>query len=535
MPVLAGWLTGEHVPQNVIEAALASMESVIGKHGGEASRIVQPGMGLVSYAFAAHAAKNLNEPPVLDWTPDRRTFVYRRPLSGIHGLYYIENWPAEGNLLFASEIRALLAVGVPRKLHLPALSTVLQYGYIPAPWTAFKDICIVPAGSILRWQRGKTIVNTSTDFQLDESLSLSHEEIEEQLDALLHSSVDGLLPTHTQLVSLVSSSDASLLATLLAAQHTNGKDNPSAARPFRLTRSRHRASPFSIAHYGYKNFEEERAAVETVAHQSGIPLLTVTGVDQPDFWTATITAIEAPAINTRPLALHQLLHMTAMKNSARVALTGSGASILVMNNLPLRIEQFQAQSTISPIFTSDIQHVIKKQETWEDSLYARKLIRQASKFSDDVQQRYYLNLHVWLPDALIHPMQQLAVQEGMAIRSPYLNSDVIDMFTRLPVMLKDGTPEDTLLRKLTQKYLPDSTSTKHPSSLIFPMQSLQKAHQVDASDILRQTLSIEVLKETGIFDVDEVTRLLQQQEVSKELMLVFTTQLMMKMFGMNYL
>ena len=534
MPVLAGWLTSEQVPQNVIESALTSMESVLGKHGGETSRIVQPGMGLVSYANSSHAAKNLNEPPVLDWTPDRRTFVYRRPLSGIHGLYYIENWPAEGNLLFASEIRALLAVGVPRKLYVPALSTLLQYGCIPAPWTAFKDISIVPAGSILRWQRGKTIINPSTDFQFDEPTDIhSLDEAQEQLDTLLHTSIDGLLPTHTQLVSLISSTDASLLATTLTAQHIHNKDSSSSTPSFRLTRPRHRYSPFNIVHYGYRKKQKERAVIEQVAHMLDIPLLTVTGVDQPDFWIAALTGTESPAINTRPLALHQLLHMTATKNSARVALTGSGASVLAMNNLPLQVGQFQAQSAISPIFSADIQQRLKSEEKWEDSLYARKFLRQASKIADDVQQRYYLNLHIWLPDVLVHLLEKLAMQEGIAIRSPFLNSDVIEMLTRLPAQMDDGMQKDMLLRKLTQKYLPDIMSNEHASSLIFPMQSLRNAHSSDATEILRQTLSQETIRETGIFDVDEVSKLLHQEETSRELMLVFTTQLLFKIFGMG--
>jgi len=512
------------------------MGNVIGKHGSEASRIVQPGMGLISYANPSHAGKQLNEPPVLDWTPDRRTFVYRRPLSGVHGLYYIENWPTEGNLLFASDIRALLAVGVPRKLHLPALSALLQYCCIPAPWTVFKDIFIVPAGSILRWQRGKTIVNTSTDFQLDASSNAtSHEEVQEHLDTLLNETIAGLLPTHTQLASLSSSSIQSLVTTLLATQHTNISDNTSSTRPFHLIRSRRPSAPFSIIHYGYTKNLEERGIVERVANQCNRPLLTVTGVDQPDFWTATLQGLEAPSLDTRPLALHQLLHMAATKNSARVALTASGASALAMNVLPLHLEQFQSESSLSPIFTQDVQQAIKSEEKWEESLFARKLIRHANKFPDVEQQRYYLNLHVWLPDYLVHPMQQLSMQEGIAIRSPYLNNNVMEMFTRLPAVLKDGTSKQTLLMNLAAKYLSDVPIpvVKQPSSFLFPMQSLQNAHRSDASDMLCQTLSIEALKETGIFDVEEVSRMLQQQEASQELMLVFTTQLMFRMFGMS--
>lgn len=532
MPVLAGWLTSEQVPQNVIAASLTSMGNVLDRHGGELSRIVQPGMGLISYANPAHAAKQSNDPPILDWVPDRRTFVYRRPLSGIHGLYYIENWPAEGNLLFASEIKALLAVGVPRKLHLSALSALLNYDCIPAPWTAFKDIFIVPAGSILRWQRGKTMLNPSTDFQFETS-PLSSTEAQEQLDTLLNETITGLLPNHSRLASLTSTSSPSLLTTRLATRHTSGKDDAPSARPFRLIRSRHSNSPLIVTYYGYTKHQGERQSIEQVARLCNRPLLTVTGVGQPDFWLATLQGLEAPAVDTRPLSLHQLLHMTAYKNAVSVALTGMGASTLAMHKLPLQIEQFQTQPIVSSIFTQDVQQAIKHDEAWEETLYARKLIRQANKFSDEDQRRYYLNLHTRLPDYLVHPMQQLAKQEGMVVRSPYLHNDVIEMLTRLPFVLKDGTPKHALLRNLTAQYLPGIPIEEHGSSLVFPIRALQNAQHPDASEILHQTLSIEALKETGIFDIDEVARMLQQHEASRELMLVFTTQLLFKMFEMS--
>ena len=171
MPILAGWLTGEQVPQEVIEQVLGSMGAVLGRHGGQPARSVQAGAGILAVADPAFATRQRVEPPVLDWSADRRTLVYRRPLSGAHPLYYIEDWPAQGNLVFASEIKALFAVGVPRRLHLPALAALLRYGFIPAPWTAFQDIHVVPAGSILRWQRAHTVVNTAIDHHFDDPLA----------------------------------------------------------------------------------------------------------------------------------------------------------------------------------------------------------------------------------------------------------------------------------------------------------------------------------------------------------------------------
>ncbi|MBO0780238.1 MAG: hypothetical protein J2P37_15545, partial [Ktedonobacteraceae bacterium] len=217
MPTLAGWLTGEQTPQETIEQVLAALQTALEHNGGEPTQTLHPGAGLVAFADPAYALPHSSEPPVLDWTPDRHTLVYRRPLSGLHPLYYIENWPAPGNLLFASEIKALLALGVPRRLRLAALDALWRYGFIPAPWTAFQDINIVPAGSLLRWQRGKTLVNAFTDYHLDEASTGS--ETLDQLSALLDEASVELLPAHDQIIAFSGGGMHSALAMLLAAQH----------------------------------------------------------------------------------------------------------------------------------------------------------------------------------------------------------------------------------------------------------------------------------------------------------------------------
>ncbi len=296
MPVIAGWLTGEQVPEDVIQQTLLALGEVLGQHGGQPARTVQPGVGLLTHFDAAYAIRQNDEPPLLDWVPERRTLVYRRPLSGAHPLYYIEDWPAEGNLLFASEIKALLAIGVPRRLHLAALDALWRYGFIPAPWTAFEAIRVVPAGSILRWQHAKTVVNTSTDFRLSEPLSPTDNL--EQLHDLLRETTAHLLPAQDNpapLVALSGGGPASALVNQLALQQTS--------------------SPFTLASLGYTKTVQAKAwaGVKQIAADSGQPFLAITGVDQPAFWTATLAALEAPAVSPRPLALHQLLHTVGVK------------------------------------------------------------------------------------------------------------------------------------------------------------------------------------------------------------------------------
>lgn len=530
MPILAGWLTGEQVPEDIIQQTLLTMGEVLGAHGGTSAHTVQSGAGLIAYADTAYTMQRNDEPPVLDWVPDRHTLVYRRPLSGLHPLYYIENWPAEGNLLFASEIKALLSVGVPRRLHLPALDALLRYGFIPAPWTAFKDIYVVPAGSIMRWQHAKTVVNHATDYRFDEPLAPT--DLQDQFHSLLDDAVTGMLPSHEQLVALTGGGTSSALSAILASHHTS--------------------VPFNIATIGYKKSLSAKAwrEAEHIADVCQRPFLAITGVDQPEFWAATLAALEAPAVDTRPVVLHQLLHTSANETQARVAISGLGAHIL-LDSAPQAFLQEDAQEDIlhrysqtapllrsrsdsaSSLWSPDAANQLLKEETWEDTLHARKLARQAAKFSDPGLGWYYLHLHLRLPDFTVSMAHHLAIQELMTIRTPYLGAQVMEMLTRLPSTLDGGVAKTSLLDQVVSRYMPDSTRTASLLPLSGPVASLQR---VADSELLQQIMSVEAIKAAGIFDLQAVEKLLHEKITStnrRELLLIFTTQLLCQLFGLG--
>lgn len=500
MPVLAGWLTGEQVPTETIEQTLATMETVLSINGGRPARIVQPGMGLVTFSDAAHAMQHNDEPSVLDWVPDRRTFVYRRPLSGLHPLYYIEDWPAQGNLIFASEIKALLVLGVARELRFAALDALLHTGFIPAPWTIFKSISVVPAGSILRWQHAKTVVSPSTDFRFEPSPTTSQQDVIEHLKTLLIENTAALLPPHEQWVALTNSDMPSSLTALIASQVSNVQ--------------------FTMVNFDYKN--REVSMLRGVSRlQLGVkrPLLTIVGRDDPEFWRATILQLEAPCVDTRPLALHQLLYGVRTELDARVALTALGAGTLLGKHkaLPKRIPR---------IFSQAAQQKIQQEEQWEDSLHARRLQRHAEQFESEQQKQYYLDLHTYLPDSVVSPAQQIAIQETMVLRSPYLRSEVMTLLTQLGEAVRNETFLSAT--SINNFALLDDKQTQLPLEL--PVPSLLR---VNDSDLLKEVLSREAIQVRGIFDVERVESLLKQKSVSRELLLVFTTQLFCRMFGVG--
>jgi len=71
------------------------------------------------------------------WDRNRRRLLLARDRVGKKPLYYA--WHAR-RFLFASEIKSLLAAGVPAEFAAETLSEYLAYGYVPTPRTRFRGI-----------------------------------------------------------------------------------------------------------------------------------------------------------------------------------------------------------------------------------------------------------------------------------------------------------------------------------------------------------------------------------------------------------
>jgi asparagine synthase (glutamine-hydrolysing) len=88
------------------------------------------------------------------WDAGRQRLILGRDRFGKKPLYY---WHDSGRLVFASEIKSLLAnPAVPRRLRAAAIPDYLTFGYVPSPDTFFDGIRSVPPGHVLVATEGET-------------------------------------------------------------------------------------------------------------------------------------------------------------------------------------------------------------------------------------------------------------------------------------------------------------------------------------------------------------------------------------------
>jgi asparagine synthase (glutamine-hydrolysing) len=80
------------------------------------------------------------------WDARRRRLVLARDAFGKKPLYY---WHDAARFVFASEIKALLAAGVPAEMNADALGEHLTFGYVPTPDTLFAGIHRLPPATTM--------------------------------------------------------------------------------------------------------------------------------------------------------------------------------------------------------------------------------------------------------------------------------------------------------------------------------------------------------------------------------------------------
>ncbi|HEY3325405.1 MAG TPA: asparagine synthase (glutamine-hydrolyzing) [Planctomycetota bacterium] len=86
------------------------------------------------------------------WNATERKLVLARDPLGVKPLYFAER---EGFLAFASEPKALFALGVEPEIDPVAIHEALTYRYVPPPRSGFKDVEKLPPGHVATAQGGE--------------------------------------------------------------------------------------------------------------------------------------------------------------------------------------------------------------------------------------------------------------------------------------------------------------------------------------------------------------------------------------------
>ena len=471
---------------------------------------------------------------------ERRTVLFARDRVGICPLYFAE---ADGWLLFASEIKAILASGLHlAELDPQGLDHVLTFFAFPTERTPFRGIEMLLPG----WRQRVVLGQEGTraqvrrerywDFNFPDrgserepaGLSQAIDEFAGQFDRAVRRRLRADVPVVSYLSGGVDSA-----TVLAAASRLHGRPLP--------------AFTVRIPAAGL----DESAAAQRIADQVGSPLTVISGDSESlaEMYPKVILAADTPVTDVTGGALHRLA-AEVHRQGFKVALTGEGADealagyawfrgrkaidLLDLPGLPLgRMTRRLLARVMAP--TLPLQRFLRNHELSGGSAALRGLSSRSSSVRDrlysadhwdrlgsyeafselpldrdqmrrwhPLNQSLYFTYKTLLAGLLLQARgDRAAMAHSVETRYPFLDEDLIDWCASIHPRwkLRGLTRNKYILRSYARTLLP-AAMARQPKAMFRAPSGPTLFSQPPA--YVRQLLAPESLRRTGLFDPERV-------------------------------
>lgn len=473
-----------------------------------------------------------------------QTFFVARDRYGIKPLLYLHD---EDKFLFASEMKSILAYGIEKELDHTALLTYLQLNYIPAPRTIFKKVQKLLPGHFLKVNNKQLAVGQYYQIPYSsnrrQEMINSYEVAKEKLKQLLEASVQRRLIADVPLGAFLSGGIDSSVVTALASKHKRDLHT------------------FSIGFKDEKFFDETEYARLVAKHfKTEHTVFLLTNDDLYQHVNPILDYIDEPFADSSAINVYILSKET--RKHATVALSGDGADELlggynkhaaayrtlnrgwkenmVTSLLPLwkalpksrsnplankfrQLQRFAEGSTLSSKdrywqwagFTDKANAINLLspaiQSTVIDAEYAsfRASLLRTLPEKESMSDILLTDMNLVLPNDMLTKVDLMSMANGLEVRVPFLDFEVVDYIFSLPHDFKINS-------KLRKRILQDAFRDILPTQLYnrpkkgFEVPLLKWFRKEMKSLITDELLSEKFITEQGIFNYSEVKKLKDQ-------------------------
>jgi len=441
------------------------------------------------------------------WDQKRQIGFLARDRVGKKPLYY---WEHDGALYYASELKALVEVpGFDRRLNLHALHHYLSYKHVPHPLTIFEDVQILAPAHRLVFEAGapaRVERYWQLSFAPGEEPIVDEEEIVDELIARLKPAVARRLVSDVPVGFFLSGGIDSSLVTALAAETAGAR-----IKTFTLTYEDGSTTPGKEQDRRWARWTAERFGTD---HQEE----TITCADYPSAMRKILRAFDEPfagVVSTYFLA-------EAMARHVKVAVSGDGADELFGSYRSHRMAFAKAQEGREADWQWRANLLVLSEEEKRE-LYApavRDALADTStalhlrRAFDHLTARDALNRILEaefggiFPDQVLTFIDRLSMAHALEVRSPFLDTGMVEFVASLPGRLKICHGETKhLLKKAALRYFPEGMIRRPKEGFLMPITPWVLGH---LQPWVRETLSPERLRLHGLFDSAQVQRLIDQ-------------------------
>jgi asparagine synthase (glutamine-hydrolysing) len=480
------------------------------------------------------------------WDERKRTLFLARDRMGKKPLHYCLR---KNQLIFASEIKALLRhPAVDRRLSFKSLDKYLSYEYIPAPESIFSSVKKLEPGHYLLYRNDEAVSAQYWDIPLEDYPIADSTEAQytEELRELLDQAVRRRLVADVPVGLFVSGGlDSGLVAAL-------------------ASRAKGELECFSVG-FDERSFDESRYAVE-VAQSLGLKhhLRTFHDHDMLRMVEKLPEIIDEPLADPSIVPLYLLAEFASQ--NTKVVLSGDGGDEIfagyqtfqahklvtyydvlprftkaalhaMVSRLPVshgylspdfKLKQFLKGVGVSSevrfflwrgAFTNsdkvnllhpDLRAELQGHNTYDD-IY--RYVKE-SGLTKELERILYLSMKLYLQDNNLVTVDRASMANGLEVRSPLLDKEVVEFVCRLPMEYKlNGFKTKYLLKKAAEGLLPRRIIYRQKKGFGIP---LAKWLTGQLKGFMLDYLGQERIERQGIFNYPYVKQLIDEQLARKK-------------------
>ncbi len=421
------------------------------------------------------------------WDDRKQRLFLARDRLGKKPLYFTCQNDA---ILFASELKALLCDPEVRADILPeAVDAYFTLGYVPAPWTIYREIYKLEPGHWLLWQEGELEKRRywQVDFSRPDTAEeeLAVEKLRENLDEATRIRLISDVPLGAFL-------SGGLDSSAVVAAMSRQQQEPVLANAIGFEYEAYDEMPFSrrvAQHCGARLFEftvqpELRSLLPRLAWHFDEPFADSSAV--PTFYVSQMArrkvtvALSGDGGDESFAGYTRRYWFERLENRLRSALPGFVRTNLIAALAraypkadwlprPLRAKTLLTNVSLPPekaylntisIMPEEIRRTLLRREfranlprdlagEWFSALF------HAANTRDPVSRAQFVDIHSFLSEDILVKVDRMSMANSLEVRSPLLDQEIVAFAARLPssFKLKNGVSK-YVLKKAMEPYLP---------------------------------------------------------------------------------
>lgn len=421
-----------------------------------------------------------------------------RDSSGIKPLYY---YAQNGQLCFASEVKALKEAGLASEPDPDWQIRFLAYGHIPEPYTTLKNVRSLPKGEFLCWNHKKGTCNIHSYHIIRDKAYIDNlDQAKEAIKTTLGYAVNRQLIADAPIGVFLSGGIDSSLITLLASREKKAQlktisiyfnekaYDESMYQSLILKQIDGEKFTHLVKQSDFEGFLPQIIDDMDLPTTDGINSWCISKFAHDDGLKAVLSGLGAdelfggyPSFNRiryiksakkYPVSLFKLANYSAFDAYKKIAFLTYNHPIADY----LFLRGLYSPADISQILDADITEV-------EDVLFANRQLPYIDNYNE--QDAAWFEINLYMQNQLLRDTDVMGMSHGLEVRVPFLDEDFVKLTESIDSRIRfDKTRPKKLLIDSFTDILPEQIWNRTKMGFTFPLQDWMRENQEITNDSL---------------------------------------------------